>query len=138
MGPRYKLPWAEMSPFYGWALVMGRSPWILSIDGPWAEMNLISYRNVWALGRDGPLVSGPGHGWAHMYGSSEWMGLEQGWAISMYEPWARMSPYDPSGCVGPGEGCSLAMDGPPYALETDGPRVLTGLRHGFTPLDPRD
>ena len=127
-----------MSPCYGWALVMGRSPWILSIDGPWAEMNLISYRNVWALGRDGPLVSGPGHGWAHMYGSSEWMGLEQGWAITMYEPWARMSPYDPSGCVGPGEGCSLAMDGPPYALEMDGPRVLTGLRHGFAPLDPRD
>ena len=66
------------------------------------------------------------------------MGLEQGWAITMYEPWARMSPYDPSGCVGPGEGCSLAMDGPPYALEMDGPRVLTGLRHGFAPLDPRD
>ena len=65
----------------------------------------------WALGI-GPW------GWMAPYGSSEWKGLEQRWAISMYEPWARMSPYDPSGYISPGEGCSLVMDGPPYTLET--------------------
>ena len=78
------LPWAEMGPCYGWAL----SQWILRIDGPWAGMNLMSYRNVWALGRDGPSVSDPGDGWLPMDPRNE----------------LALSRYGLSACMSPGQG----------------------------------